>query len=81
MTTTSIRKRLQEYIRFVDEKKVKAIYTMLEQEVNAQKEDFWTKELVRVLDKRSKEMESGKVKGKSSEDVLRKAESLIAKKK
>lgn len=27
MTTTAIRQRLHEYIRFADEKKVKAIYT------------------------------------------------------
>ena len=78
MTTTAIRQRLQEYIRFADEKKVKAIYTMIEEEVNS-KQDIWTKEFVKTLDKRSAEMESGKVK--SSEDVLRKAESLLAKKK
>ncbi len=80
MTATAIRQRLHEYIRFADEKKVKAIYTMIEEEVN-EKRDIWTKEFVRELDRRSKEMESGKVKGKSSEEVLRKAESLLAKKK
>ena len=80
MTTTAIRQRLQEYIRFADEKKVKAIYAMIEEEVNS-KQDIWTKEFVKTLDKRSAEMESGKVKGKPSEDVLRKAESLLAKKK
>ena len=80
MTATAIRQRLHEYIRFADEKKVKAIYTMIEEEAN-EKHDIWTKEFVKELDRRSKEMESGKVKGKPAESVLKKAESLLSKKK
>jgi hypothetical protein len=36
MATTAIRDRLYDYIRYADEKKVKAIYTMVEEEINEQ---------------------------------------------
>lgn len=68
MTTASIRQKLYEYIRVADEKKVKAIFTMVEEEI----EDYqWTndKALLAELDKRSEEYKSGRVKGVSWEDA------------
>ena len=40
MSTTQIRHRLYEYIRFADEKKVKAIYTIVEEEIK-EKQEVW----------------------------------------
>ena len=80
MTATAIRQLLHEYIRFADEKKVKAIYTMVEEEVNTQ-HDIWTKEFAKLMQRRAKDITSGKVKGKTWEEVLRRAELLLPKKK
>ncbi len=36
MTTTAIREKLVEYMRTADDRKVKAIYTMVEDEINTE---------------------------------------------
>ena len=60
MTTALIRKKLQEYILTADEKKVKAIYTMVEDEIY----DPWgDKNFIAELNKRSSELKSNKEKG------------------
>ncbi len=62
MTTALIRQKLYEYIRIADEKKVKAIFTMVEGEIG----DYeWSKdkEFLAELDRRSADYKSGKVKG------------------
>lgn len=62
MTTALIRQKLYEYIRIADEKKVKAIFTMVEGELE---EYEWTKdkEFLAELDRRTADYKSGKVKG------------------
>ncbi len=62
MTTALVRQKLYEYIRIADEKKVKAILTMVEDELI---EFDWTKdkEFLTELDRRSAEYKSGQVKG------------------
>lgn len=83
MTTAAIREKLQNYIRFADDKKVKAIYTILEDEISHEYEWCEDKEFVQELDRRVAAYESGKDKGytlqeiKSSIDRLRKKRSLI----
>jgi putative addiction module component (TIGR02574 family) len=62
MTTALIRQKLYEYIRVADEKKVKAIFTMVEDEL----QDYdWSKdkEFLAELNKRTADYKSGKVKG------------------
>jgi len=69
MITAKIRERLTEYIRFADDKKVQAIYTMVENEL-VERLDLWKDEdFVKELDRRFEELESGKVKGSTWEDV------------
>ena len=69
MSTETIRERLSEYIRFADDKKVRAIYTMVEDEL-IEKLDLWNdKDFVNELDRRISELESGKVKGSTWEEV------------
>lgn len=61
MAATTLRDRLYDYIRYADDKKVKAIYTMVEEEIN-QKHDPWEdKEFLQELDIRLKAYESGEV--------------------
>jgi len=69
MSTATIRERLFEYIRFADDKKVQAIYTMVEDEI-IEKLDLWKdKDFVAELDRRIEELESGKVKGVTMEEM------------
>lgn len=72
MRTSEIRQKLFEYIRVADDKKVKAIYTMIESEIQ-EDEDIWTDEFLNELNKRTAELESGKVKGHSWEEVKARA--------
>ena len=62
MTTTAIRQKLYEYIRIADEKKVKAIFTMVEDDIN---EFDWKNDttFLAELDSRSNDYKTGKVKG------------------
>jgi len=69
MAATTLRDRLYDYIRYADDKKVKAIYTMVEDEIN-QKHDPWEDpEYVKMLDKRVDDIKTGKVKGVSWEEI------------
>ena len=62
MTTAAIRQKLYEYIRTADDKKVKAIFTIVEDDIK----DFdWKNDeaFLTELDKRSHEYKTGKVNG------------------
>lgn len=69
MRTAEIREKLQTYIQFADEKKVKAFYTIVEKEI--EEEYKWTedKEFIKELNKRSEEFRSGAAKGSEWEIV------------
>ena len=69
MSTETIRERLHEYIRFADDKKVEAIYTMVEDEI-IEELDLWEDEgFLNELNRRLETYESGEVKGVSWEQV------------
>ncbi|SDP62435.1 putative addiction module component, TIGR02574 family [Mucilaginibacter sp. OK268] len=73
MSTEIIRERLHEYIRFADDKKVEAIYTMVENEI-IEELDLWEdKAFLNELKDRLDEYESGKVTGSGWEEVKQKA--------
>ena len=69
MTTAAIRHKLYDYIRVAEDKKIKAIYTMLEGDIE-QQYDYWNdKDFVAELNKRSADFKSGKIKGISWEEA------------
>jgi hypothetical protein len=76
MDTSLIRERLFEYIRYADEKKVKAIYTMVEDEINDQANVWEDKEFLKEIDLRLAEYESGNVKTSTWEEVKLKARQI-----
>jgi hypothetical protein len=78
MSTAAIRQKLQEYIRFADDKKVKAIYVILENEIE-EKHEEWSKEFEDEILRRIEDYESGKDKGISRREVTRKVEALAKK--
>ena len=60
MTTAAIRERLYDYIRVADDKKIKAIYTLLEDQITVEKYD-WSQDtdFVAELDERVSRYEAG----------------------
>ncbi len=59
MTTTAIRKRLYDYIRAADEKKIKAIYEIFEGQMAPAVDWFEDEAFVAELDDRVKRYEEG----------------------
>ena len=59
MTTAAIRERLYDYIRVADDKKVKAIYTLLEDQIFPAYDWAEDEEFVAELDERVRRYEAG----------------------
>ena len=53
MTTIAIRKKLTDYLKVADDDKVKAIYTMVADEINTAEND-WDEDFVKELKSRSR---------------------------
>lgn len=63
MTISTIRQQLYDYIRVAEDRKVKALHTMLEDEI-AEIYDHWNDvQFTQQIEERSEEYKSGKVKG------------------
>ncbi|HEX2630306.1 MAG TPA: hypothetical protein VHM26_14865 [Chitinophagaceae bacterium] len=76
MTTAAVREKLYDYIRVADDKKVKAIYMMLEDEITEELEWWKNKEFVKDLDKRYSAWANGKEKGYTQAEVNASIEQL-----
>ena len=59
MNTAAIREQLYDYIRVADDKKVRAIFTMLENDIVEENEWWKEKAFVEELDKRYEAWDSG----------------------
>lgn len=79
MTTAAIRDKLQDYIRFADDKKVKAIYTLLEDEISTEYRWFEDKQFVAQMDRELDDFKDGKIKGCTWENVSVKMDKLRTK--
>ncbi|HTH83228.1 MAG TPA: hypothetical protein VL490_09850 [Mucilaginibacter sp.] len=69
MTTAAIREKLHEYINEADDKKVEAIYTLLEDQIAPAWEWSEDEEFLAELDERYKRWEDGTDKGRSIDEV------------
>ena len=72
MTASAIRKQLHTYLDVANDKKVKAIYALLEDDIvdKAATKDHWDDpNFVAEMNSRAKEMETGKDKGRSWDEV------------
>jgi hypothetical protein len=72
MSTETIRERLHEYIRFADDKKVAAIYTMVESEIEEELDLWEDKDFLNELNDRLKEYENGNATTLSLEEFKQK---------
>ena len=72
MTTTAIRKKLADYIKVADEEKIKAIYTLVSDEINTEAND-WDPAFNEELDKRRKSFINGSAKTYTWEETIKAA--------
>lgn len=68
MSTSEIRERIIRYMRVADDKKVKAIYTMVEDEMDTSAND-WDEDFIKELERRSKRIANGTAKTYSWEET------------
>lgn len=80
METSEIRKRLTDYLQYADDKKVKAIYTMVEDEINTASND-WDEDFIEELNRRSKSFTDGTAKTYSWEETKRAAINRVKERK
>lgn len=80
MTTTAIRNRLYDYIRTADDKKLHAIYDLLENEIERTVEWWKDKQVVAELDSRYNAMDSGEDKGLTIEQLQNSVDKARSKK-
>ncbi len=69
MTTSAIREKLYDFIRVADEKKVKAIYMMLEDDISETAEWWESNAFVNQLNKEYAAWQSDKEKGYSLSEI------------
>jgi membrane carboxypeptidase/penicillin-binding protein PbpC len=69
MKTAAIREKLYDYIRVADDKKVQAIFVMLEEDITEQVKWWNDNVFVSDLEKRYKAWETGKEKGYTLAEV------------
>ena len=76
MTTTAIRKQLHSYLEVAEDKKIKAIYTMMEEEIKESAVEY-TDEFKAELDKRYSEYKTGKAKTISAEESRKRIQKIL----
>lgn len=69
MKSTAIREKLYDYIRFADEKKVKAIYTIIENDMIVRDSPWEEESFVKELNRRTDEYEKNSKMSSSWEEV------------
>lgn len=79
MTATAIRQRLHNYLEIANEKKIKAIYTMIEEDIEDTLVDY-TNDLKTELDKRLTDYQGGKMKMITAKDSKTRVAKLLSKK-
>jgi hypothetical protein len=69
MNTSAIRNKLHEYIKVAEDKKIKAIYTIIEKDINEMDKELDEDQLIAELEKRSSDLKTGKDKGATWEEL------------
>lgn len=68
MSASQIREKLVDYLQVADEEKIKALYIMLEDEINTPLND-WDDDFIKELERRSKSFTDGTAKIYSWEET------------
>ena len=80
MSSAAIRNKLYDYIRVADDKKLNAIYNLLENEIEQTNEWWKDKQFTTDLDKRYQALENGADKGFTVEQLEQSISKLRLKK-
>ncbi len=78
MESSEIRKKLHDYIESAAEEKVKAIYTVLESDIESVYNHWNDPEFLAEMDTRMKEIEDGTVKTLTMEEMFSQMDKRIA---
>jgi putative addiction module component (TIGR02574 family) len=76
MTTAAIRKKLVNYMQVADDKKVKAMYALFEDDIEQEGLEY-TDELKTELDKRYADYKSGKAKMITAEESKKRIQKVL----
>ncbi|MVN20680.1 hypothetical protein [Mucilaginibacter arboris] len=77
METSEIKKKLHDYIESAEEEKIKAIYTVLERDMESLYSHWDDPKFVAEMDSRMKELEDGTVKGIPMEEFFAKSRKYL----
>lgn len=77
MTNTTLKKKLHEYIELADEKKLKAIYVMVEDDLERCEIKSEDKNFVTEIEKRSAALRNGSAKTYTWEEVQHRASEAL----
>ena len=80
MSNTAIRNKLYDYIRVADDKKLNAIYNLLENEIEQTNEWWKDKQFTQELDRRYHALQNGSDKGVTIEQLEQSISKLRLKK-
>ena len=69
MNTSSIRQKLVDYLQVADDKKLEAIYSILEGEIKKNVMNWEDTQLIKELDKRTADYKNGTVKAQSWDEA------------
>lgn len=76
MNTAAIRQKLHNYLEVAEDKKIKAIYTMMEEEIKESAVEY-TDEFKAELDKRYADYKSGKAKMVTAEESHKRIQKIL----
>lgn len=76
IATLGIRQKLHNYLEIADDKKVDAIFTILEEDIEESSVTY-SDELKKELDKRHEDLKSGKAKSISAKNSKRRIEKIM----
>jgi hypothetical protein len=76
MSTAAIRQKLHSYLEVANDKKIKAIYAIMEKEIEESAVDY-TEELKNDLDQRYADYKNGKVKVLSATQSKKQIEAIL----
>lgn len=80
MTTAAIRNRLYDFIRIADDKKLHAIYNLLEHDIEKEEKWWQNSHIIAELDKRADALLTGEDSGFTTEQLAASIDKLRAKK-
>ena len=76
MSTSAIRQKLHSYLEVADDKKVKAMYVMMEEEIEESAVEY-TDEFKKELDRRYADYKSGKAKMITAAESKRRIQKIL----